>query len=105
MGRRRKPLERGGRPRVARWHEPRKRGIGERSKNMRARAGSEAGSRGGLQKVLLACGVLYSAAYVVANDLIAAAHYRGYSRTSHAVSELSATGAPTKAFLAATIPV
>jgi hypothetical protein len=56
-------------------------------------------------QALLACGVLYSLTYVVANDLVAAAHYKGYSSMSQAVSELSATGAPTKTFLTAMLPV
>jgi hypothetical protein len=56
-------------------------------------------------RVLLACGVLYSVGYAVANDVVAAALYQGYSRLSQAVSELSASGAPTKGFLAAMVPV
>ncbi len=62
-------------------------------------------SRGTLRKVLLACGVAYSLSYVVANDVIAVARYQGYSRVSQAVSELSATGAPTRTFLMAMLPV
>ncbi|HEX6207348.1 MAG TPA: DUF998 domain-containing protein [Actinomycetota bacterium] len=58
-----------------------------------------------LTKVLLACGVAYSVLYVVLNDVIAATLYEGYSRTSQAVSELSATGAPTKGFLTAVLPL
>lgn len=63
------------------------------------------GSRGTLSKVLLGCGIAYAVLYVVLNDVIAATLYDGYSRMSQAVSELSATGAPTKTFLAATIPL
>jgi hypothetical protein len=54
---------------------------------------------------LLGCGVAYAVVYAAANDLVAAARYPGYSRLSQAVSELSATGAPTKAFLTAMFPV
>lgn len=43
--------------------------------------------------------------YVVANDVIAAARYPNYSRTNQAVSELSATGAPTRRFLVGMLPV
>jgi hypothetical protein len=56
-------------------------------------------------KVLLACGVLYALLYPIVNDAIAATLYDGYSRMSQAVSELSATGAPTHAFLTAVGPV
>jgi hypothetical protein len=62
-------------------------------------------SPGILQRALLACGILYSGVYAAANDLVAAARYPGYSRLSQAVSELSATGAPTKSFLTAMLPV
>jgi hypothetical protein len=53
-----------------------------------------------LWSVLLACGVVYPLAYIVANDVIAAAIYDGYSRVDQAISELSATEAPSRAFLA-----
>lgn len=43
--------------------------------------------------------------YVVANDVIAASRYPGYRRADQAVSELSATGAPTRPFLVAMLPV
>jgi hypothetical protein len=71
------------------------------------RAADLTGGRGrlGVVDVLLACGVAYSLSYVVANDVIAATRYGGYDRASQAVSELSATGAPTRAFLAAMVPV
>ena len=53
---------------------------------------------------LLGCGIVYPVAYVVANDIIAAARYPGYSRINQAVSELSATGAPTRRFLVGMLP-
>lgn len=56
-------------------------------------------------KVLLWCGIAYPVTYVVANDVIAARRYEGYSRVDQAVSELSATGAPTRRFLVAMLPV
>lgn len=56
-------------------------------------------------QMLLACGVIYAVIYVVANDVIAASLYPGYSRVTQAVSELSATGAPTRMFLLATLPI
>ena len=58
-----------------------------------------------LETVLLSCGIAYAVLYPFANDVIAAARYPGYSRMSQAVSELSAIGAPTRWFLAATAPV
>jgi hypothetical protein len=54
---------------------------------------------------LLLCGVAYAVTYVVANDAIAATFYFGYSRTSQAVRELSATGAPTRTFSMLMLPV
>jgi hypothetical protein len=62
-------------------------------------------SRPGLVEVLLACGVLYPLTYAVANDLVAAALYDGYSRMDQAISELSATGAPTRIFLVAMLAI
>jgi hypothetical protein len=59
--------------------------------------------RRGVQ-ILLLCGVAYGVAYVVANDLIAAPFYDGYHRMRHAISELSASGAPTQTFLAMISP-
>jgi hypothetical protein len=44
------------------------------------------------RKARVACGLLYALLYPIVNDLIAAATYGGYSRTSQAVRELSATG-------------
>jgi hypothetical protein len=55
--------------------------------------------------VLLACGLLYAVLYPIVNDVVAATLYDGYSRIDQAVSELSATGAPTHAFLTAMGPV
>jgi hypothetical protein len=56
-------------------------------------------------QALLACGIVYALVYPIVNDVIAAALYDGYSRMSQAVSELSAIGAPTHAFLTAVGPV
>ena len=58
-----------------------------------------------VRKGLLACGILYAALYPVVNDAIAATLYDDYSRMSQAVSELSATGAPTRPFLMAVAPI
>jgi hypothetical protein len=58
-----------------------------------------------VREALLACGVLYALLYPIVNDAIAATLYDGYSRISQAVSELSATGAPTHALLIAVGPV
>jgi hypothetical protein len=57
------------------------------------------------RQALLACGLLYAVLYPIVNDVIAAALYDGYSRMDQAVSELSATGAPTHALLTAVGPV
>ncbi len=54
---------------------------------------------------LLACGLLYGLTYMLANDVIAATIYDGYSRLDQAISELSGTDAPSKAFLTAALPV
>jgi hypothetical protein len=51
------------------------------------------------RRVLLACGVASSLLYVIANDVIAAARWPGYSRSSQAVSELSSIGAPSRPVL------
>ena len=56
-------------------------------------------------KALLGCGIAYPVTYVVANDVVAASRYPGYTRVDQAVSELSATGAPTRRFLVAMLPV
>jgi len=58
-----------------------------------------------LTQVLLACGLLYAALYVVLNDVVAAGLYPDYDPLSQAVSELSATGSPAAAFLTAVFPV
>lgn len=57
------------------------------------------------RQALLTCGIVYALLYVIVNDVIAATLYDGYSRMSQAVSELSATGAPTHALLTAVGPV
>ncbi|MGC4934758.1 DUF998 domain-containing protein [Gordonia sp. DT30] len=54
---------------------------------------------------LLACGPMYALLYILANDAVAASRYGGYSRTDQAISELSATGAPTQRFLQWLVPV
>jgi hypothetical protein len=56
-------------------------------------------------KVLLGCGIVYAASYVVANDAVATASYSGYRRWDQAVSELSAKGADSRPFLVAMLPV
>jgi hypothetical protein len=56
-------------------------------------------------RVLLGCGILYAASYVIANDVVAAAGYHGYRRWDQAVSELSAKGADPRPFLVAMLPV
>jgi len=61
--------------------------------------------RAALRKAMLACGLAYPLAYVVANDAVAARIYRGYSRTDQAISELSATKAPSREFLNAMLPI
>ncbi len=58
-----------------------------------------------VDRILLACGAAYALAFVVANDLVAAATYDGYSRLDQAVSELSAIGAPPRLFLQLTTPL
>ena len=58
-----------------------------------------------LNQALLACGMLYALLYPIVNDVIAAMMYDGYSRTSQAVSELSAVGAPPRGFLTALSPL
>lgn len=57
-----------------------------------------------MRQALLVCGIVYAVLYPVVNDAIAAALYAGYSRMSQAVSELSATGAPSRPFLTAVGP-
>jgi hypothetical protein len=67
--------------------------------------GARARARTMLDRVLLSCGVAYAIVYAVVNDVVAASLYDGYSRMSQAVSELSAIGAPARAFLTATVPL
>jgi hypothetical protein len=57
------------------------------------------------RQALLACGILYAVLYPIVNDVVAAALYDGYSRMSQAVSELSATGAPSRQFLMVVSPI
>jgi hypothetical protein len=57
-----------------------------------------------LRKVLLGCGVLSSALYVSA-DVLAWQRYEGYSPVSQNVSELLATGAPTRPLMVALLVV
>ena len=61
---------------------------------------SSAASRHDLvRKVLLVCGIVASLLYIVANDVVAAMSYPGYSRISQPISQLSATFAPSRTFL------
>jgi hypothetical protein len=76
----------------------------ERRQQARTATGPMASSRRPLIRPLLWCGVAYGVAYVIANDAIAATLYDGYSRAAQAISELSASGAPTQLFLAITSP-
>jgi hypothetical protein len=55
--------------------------------------------------LMLSCGVAYLVLYILANDVVAAAIYDGYSRMDQAISELSATGAASRPFLVAMTPV
>jgi hypothetical protein len=66
---------------------------------------AEGGGRVRLRDALLACGVAYALLYPVVNDVLAAAIYDGYDRLSQAVSELSATGAPSRPFLVTVLPL
>lgn len=56
------------------------------------------------RKALLACGIAYPVAYIVANDVVAARIFGEYSRRDQAISELSGTQAPSKAFLTGMLP-
>jgi len=61
---------------------------------------SSAASRHNLvRKALLVCGIASSLLYIVANDVVAAMSYPGYSRISQPISQLSATFAPSRTFL------
>lgn len=52
-----------------------------------------------VRRVLLACGALSSFLYVVATDVIGAAQWSGYSRTTQMVSDLFAIGSPARPML------
>ncbi|WP_056882383.1 DUF998 domain-containing protein [Phycicoccus sp. Soil748] len=78
--------------------------IREASPAARHRVGRKAASVR-VRRALVACGIAYAVLYPLVNDAIAATVYGGYSRMSQAVSELSATGAPPRAFLTAMGPV
>jgi hypothetical protein len=56
-------------------------------------------------ELLLACGIAYGVVYVIANDVIAAGMWQDYRPLDQAISELSGTGAPSKGFLLAMLPV
>lgn len=77
----------------------------ERAPHHVRRYGTAITTRITARQALLACGILYALLYPIVNDVIAATLYDGYSRMSQAVSELSATGAPPKAFLTAVGPI
>jgi hypothetical protein len=65
----------------------------------------ERSTRRKVGQALLGCGIAYAVLYPVVNDGIAASFFGGYSRVSQAVSELSATGAPSRPFLVAVVPL
>jgi hypothetical protein len=48
-----------------------------------------------LLKIFLVCGILIAPLYI-GTDIFAAMHFKGYSYTDQAISELSAIGAPTR---------
>jgi len=54
-----------------------------------------------VRKVLLMCGIISSLLWI-STDIIAAIQYDGYSYINQSISELSANGAPTRAFLTTT---
>jgi hypothetical protein len=58
-----------------------------------------------VDRVLVGCGIVYAASYILANDVVAAGSYGGYRRWDQAVSELSAKGAAPRPFLVAMLPV
>jgi Protein of unknown function (DUF998) len=61
---------------------------------------SSAASRHELaRKALLVCGIASSLLYIIANDVVAATSYPGYSRISQPISQLSATFAPSRIVL------
>jgi hypothetical protein len=55
--------------------------------------------------VLLGCGIVYAASYIIGNDVVAAAMFGGYRRWDQAVSELSAKGADPRPLLVGMLPV
>lgn len=54
------------------------------------------GPSGRVPKALLVCGILSSALWPAASEVLAAVLYRGYSPFDQAVSELTSIGAPTR---------
>jgi Protein of unknown function (DUF998) len=58
-----------------------------------------------ITRVLLGGGVVYAVLYVLLNDVVAAGLYPGYDPVAQAVSELSATRSPARAFLTVVSPV
>ncbi|MBN9110817.1 MAG: DUF998 domain-containing protein [Pseudonocardia sp.] len=58
-----------------------------------------------IRRTLLACGICYGAAYILADDVVAAGMWEHYSRLDQAISELSGTGAPSAGFLTLMNPV
>lgn len=77
----------------------------ERAPKRWRRAVSKAARAMFATKVLLAGGIAYGVLYVVANDVIAATIFDGYSRVDQAISELSGTQAPSRPFLTAMLPL
>jgi hypothetical protein len=73
----------------------------------RAQTSIRVGNRWGrlADALLLTCGIVYAVSYVIANDVVAAAMYHGYSRWNQATSELSAKGADPRPFLVAMLPI
>jgi hypothetical protein len=69
------------------------------------RPSSRTAGRLRVRQGLLACGIGYGLAYVLANDVVAAGMWDHYSARDQAISELSSTQAPSRAFLAAMNPV
>ena len=79
--------------------------IIERAPKRWRRAVSKAARAMFATKILLACGIAYGVLYVVANDVIAATIFDGYSRVDQAISELSGTQAPSRPFLTTMLPI
>ena len=77
--------------------------AGNRPADARRRSSAGGSAQRGVP-ALLACGVASTALYI-AMDVAAALRYDGYSYRSQTISELSAVGAPTRAFwLVASVP-